>query len=685
MMMIPRRFFILAFLSFLSVGSLHAQTDTFPRSPEVSPPDSSDLVGKVRRALWDYYFIANQRGGHIKDLYTVNPVTGPSRPDPDGRDPFVCSGDLLELCVRGVRVSLDAFQSAPGSNRGGPRVGLVDEAGGATDPAAFALAPRPTVTERAAAQSAAPSPELEVIEEARGRTHCHANLGAFCLQGDWDTAPCKSSNSFECHPKTPEMNLEDREAMMAVIDSAVAILPGNAFVVGQAVYANVKFRRPVQTTLALRNCRAAAWWCHALEGFVNHHAGRPVESERAFEEALLLMPEEARCEWTDHMELLDFGDRGRYRDLGCGADRDTVNRSLWWLSDPLFIHPGNDRFTEQMARHVGLIMHAELVDILGGRHARAHDRLITRYGFEDSYQESGWDRVAGLCCGLTFPSAPFSFVPGMEAIADPTSASRDAWEIGYQDQVEGYTWWGRFFVDLPVQSGYFRRGESALFFVATDVERQPLLEPWEYSAGLYLGEGPSAPERLVVDPVRRPSYRWTVPVSAVPHLVSVEAVAPEQGAARVRFGQAPPFSVDERLGLSDIIVYQPSGPDPESLEQVLRLAYGRTSVTSTEDLGLYFEVYGAERDETTTFRLEVLEPRPGILSVIGRALGITSSEDLRLEWSAPADPDESGVWVNALDIDLSEFDNGEYTFELQVSVGGLRPMTVRRTIFVVEN
>jgi len=147
-----------------------------------------------------------------------------------------------------------------------------------------------------------------------------------------------------------------REHLLAVLDSAAAALPGDAWVAGQRVLYLTLAGRADQAIGAAHDCRAAAWWCAALTGFALHDAGDDGGADSAFRVALIGAPEVARCRLTDVSLLLDTADtraRARYGALPCGsAERRAFEERFWWLADPSWFVGANDRWTEHLARAV---------------------------------------------------------------------------------------------------------------------------------------------------------------------------------------------------------------------------------------------------------------------------------------------------------------------------------------------
>jgi hypothetical protein len=54
-----------------------------------------------------------------------------------------------------------------------------------------------------------------------------------------------------------------------------------------------------------------------------------------------------------------FDPRRGYRETAC-QEWAEVEARLWWLADPLYLRPGNDRYTEHRSRVVGTWLMAQL-------------------------------------------------------------------------------------------------------------------------------------------------------------------------------------------------------------------------------------------------------------------------------------------------------------------------------------
>ena len=98
------------------------------------------------------------------------------------------------------------------------------------------------------------------------------------------------------------------------------------------------------------------------------------------------MPPAQRCTWTDLGVLLDRrGARGVSAKIACDR-RDPINAKIWWLADPLYSEPANERRVEHYARQVmisirSVITPSERYDWRDARGGRAIREMLIRYGW----------------------------------------------------------------------------------------------------------------------------------------------------------------------------------------------------------------------------------------------------------------------------------------------------------------
>lgn len=244
-----------------------------------------------------------------------------------------------------------------------------------------------------------------------------------------------------------------RAIVVRTVDSALRALPSDPWLVGQAIRFRLDERNFADAGRILSDCSAAAWWCDMLRGHVQSVAGDPIAAEATLRRAVAAMPSAERCQWTDVRELLSGQLRELYERMPC-ATQDSVARRLWWLADPLWTEPGNDRFTEQLARRTLLALRTALPrderfdwrDEVG---SDARRQLVLRYGWPAYMHWPGLSndtvrlsrlRVQPDASGnpsapnvpfvsYEYPAGRIHLVPGMRALWEPFRALQSDWTI----------------------------------------------------------------------------------------------------------------------------------------------------------------------------------------------------------------------------------------------------------------
>jgi hypothetical protein len=95
-----------------------------------------------------------------------------------------------------------------------------------------------------------------------------------------------------------------------------------------------------------------------------HVRGDYAAADSAFAVALDSMPAPTRCHWLNLAPLLDDDIRGTYRKMSC-AEREAVDARIWWISDPLYMIPGNERRTEHFSHFLHTVLEESAVDTYG--------------------------------------------------------------------------------------------------------------------------------------------------------------------------------------------------------------------------------------------------------------------------------------------------------------------------------
>lgn len=558
---------------------------------------------------------------------------------------------------------------------------------------------------------------------------CDEVVGRFCL---WH-----EDRDWEPPPEDPEVT-RAREELLAVLAAAAESLPAGPearigelpaleWVEGQRARYLVEAGRPEEARRAVRRCRAREAWCRALEGFVEHAAGNHRRAGEAFARALAAFPEEERCRWNDLSPVLDGAGRDRYSDLPC-REGEELEARFWWLADPLWIVPGEDRRTEHYSRHVLDRIQEEAASGYGLTWGSDLRELLIRYGWP-----AGWERIrprpGSLSAGGTSymardPVGARRWAPRGEwlapsAVVEPGSAEEEVHEprshyaASHVPELRS----------LSHQLARFRRGRETVVVVGWE---RPDLPGEEAGTGGSVGDGGRAPEAcpgarvgLVVargpgedpgialgtgdreggalalrvgpppGPAAEPGTPGSGAAPAAPPepaapVASVEWLCPGRLAARSRYTLDLPAGGGDGVGLSDILLLRGEGEAGGSLPRTLagaaRRARGSLRVRPGERVPLYWEVYGAP--EEVEVSVSLVREGGGFLRKVGALLGLVGDRrpSAELRWRDGA----AGTVVRraaALGVP-EEVEEGEYRLELRVTSLGGPPLRASRLLRV---
>ena len=242
-----------------------------------------------------------------------------------------------------------------------------------------------------------------------------------------------------------------RDSLLELLDSAAARLPADDWIAGQRIRFVLDQDEVARALVIARDCRGTPWWCALLAGYAEVRGGNANDAEVSFARALTLMPPEARCDWSSVAELLELDARAKYLTLSC-EQQDSLNARVWWLADPLFVEPGNERFVEQVARKVLLslvrsVPRDERFEWQAPAPADARAEMILRYGWPSFvYFDFPSDALrsdalaarwrAGFVHPQTDQFATFEYsagrmhlVPSWAALSNPFAALTSDWTL----------------------------------------------------------------------------------------------------------------------------------------------------------------------------------------------------------------------------------------------------------------
>jgi hypothetical protein len=491
-------------------------------------------------------------------------------------------------------------------------------------------------------------------------THCLI-VGRFC----------------EWHPNTTDYVVPEegknivraRAELLRDLEKASSQLPGDDWIMGQRVRYLTEGHDASAVAVA-RSCRATKWWCDALLGLALHVGGDFAAADSAYAAALDEMPALTRCHWLNLAPLLDDDARGTYKKMSC-VEREAADARIWWVADPLFMTPGNERRTEHFSRVLHTALQQNAANTYGFSWGGDLAELILRFGWAEKWtQESpqsvysdakpaitGHEREPGYHFFLT-EQPPDS----LALIADSVF---DIYQFPPREQYAPvYT---RAFVRLDAQVARFRRGDSTKIVAAYDVSTDTIFGRRKFTAALIATGGaatsPSKSE-VVESPVRNV---LTVSTPWKEQLIGVELLANDSAAAarwRAGFAEIPLDS--GKISVSDLLFVDGAPSLPGDLDEAIPHVHGGTTFSHDQKIGLFWELYGrTPADSALPISLTITPVDAGLLRRAFRALRIAPrATPLNIRWRENS---ASGVLsARSVLLDLSLVPAGKYAVKLEV-------------------
>jgi hypothetical protein len=510
---------------------------------------------------------------------------------------------------------------------------------------------------------------------------CDEHIGRFCIwHEDEETPPWKA-------PPEAEPVKTGRDRMLAGLAEAADASPGDAWVAGQRVRYLVEAGRPAEAVAAARACRSDAWWCRALEGYAHHAAGAHTDAEAAFAAAVAAMPEDERREWTDLTPILEDGDARALRRLPQPA-RDSLAARLWWLADPFWSLPGNDRRTEHFARLVADRFQDRARVTEGLAWASDLREILLRYG-----HPTGWERIrvpyitqSRASVVTHYAPEAYEFLPRLRDAREPTLLAPGEWKLEKHRARTSYAPPAAASMDeLPHQLAVFRRGGRAEVVAAFALEHDSLPAAPEIEAALVLARDERS--EPVTAAARAAGRRAVLRATAAPETAMVSLEVRERAtrrAARARFGADLRPQPGERITLSDVLLLSDAAARPTTLDEAAPLARSDTRLAPGERLSLFWEVYGLEPGmDSVTVSVAVARRAVGGLRRAAERLGLArTATPVRMRWNEEIRAGD--VLARSLAIAIPNLHSGDYVLEVAVRAKGgasastLRDITVER-------
>jgi hypothetical protein len=525
---------------------------------------------------------------------------------------------------------------------------------------------------------------------------CDEPIGRFCLTfgRDGETPPPIGA--------APRPIQDARAELLDELETLAQTIPGDGWITGQRVRYLVESGDVFQARTVADRCAAEPWWCSALLGWVLHEDGDWVEAGRAFDEALEQMPAAERSRWTGESYLLERDGR-RALETGDAAERERRRMLLWRLSDPLFLIPGNDRWTAHMARLTQARVLEDAWNPFGLPWDIDLEEVLLRYGWA-----MGWERAQGALQARAITTHNMvarldpdrrRYLPMGEDLDAFPFTEDDALRVLEGRQTEGYTpRYAPFVENLGSQTARFRRGDEimVLHAFAADAPRDRarvgdggIELPRDLRTALFLLplEGPMVEvSPIPVEEGRTLADVWTAWLpDGVDHILSLEAFSRiERKAWRTRRGIPALPTPQGSISVSDP-VFLSAAPDdlPVSLDEAMADMLPTVRFQAGSRIRIGWEVYGIPEGQSATVALGIERAEQSLARRIGEFLRVLEAPaPVVIRWDDGGDA-EPGTVFRAVDLQMPALDPGRYDLYLEIKVGDEAPAVTRRR-FVLE-
>ena len=525
---------------------------------------------------------------------------------------------------------------------------------------------------------------LPESHSSKGGSSCDEQVGRFCYWYDEKEPPA---------PREPERIREARTKLIALLDSAARANASNLWVASQRVRYLAEDGRSRDAIAGALACRAESWRCGTLVGFAYHEAGDYVRADSAYQAALRTMPVRDRCEWEDISLLIDEELLPRYRAQQCGdSARLAFERRVWWLARPLFSTTANDARTEHYAR----VTMAQMLTEAPSAHESGFDaderELLLRYSWPRAWSRTGGGlgiggRATSSIVGHE-PTPAYPYLPNAFVYDNPVNSDSLRWTtrpgVVHARYAPAYA---TPLLRLEHQSALFRRGDSSLVLLAYDLRSDSALaRASDVQAALVLTQGEERDATIVRVPNKSRGVILAHSVWA-PLLMSAEVTSPTvKRSARARYGIRPPYAVGVRVSLSDLLLFEPYGQLPSSLEDVVPHAMPTLRVHADKKVGFYWEAYGTNPAGETmginvTVAPEVVD-EPTRAQRLKRALRVWKEAKPVSVQVQDVSARGKTTSPRSVEVDLSTLPPGRYMVELEVEVAKQYHVRAERRIVV---
>ncbi|GAC1484310.1 MAG: hypothetical protein NVS1B5_04510 [Gemmatimonadaceae bacterium] len=412
--------------------------------------------------------------------------------------------------------------------------------------------------------------------------------------------------------------------------------------------------------------------------------GNFAAADSAFALALDGMPTTMRCHWLNLSPLLDDDIRDTYRKMSC-AQREAADARIWWVADPLYMTPGNERRTEHFSRVLYTALQKDAANTYGSSWGGDLAELILRFGWAEKWtQEPGpsmyYESKASISGHEREPGYHFFLTQRPpDNLALIVDSVFDIFQFPPREQYAPA--YARAFVRLDAQVARFRRGDSTKIVAAYDVSTDTIFGRRKFAAALTaMGDEATSQSQTLVSESPTANV-LTVSTPWKEQLVGVELLAHDSaGAARWRSG-FPEIPLDSgKISVSDLLFVDGAPALPSDLNDAILHAHGGTTFRRDRKIGLFWELYGkTAADSALPISLTITPIGESLLRRAFRALRIAPNlTPLNIRWQENG---ASGLLsARSVLLDLSLIPAGKYAVKLEV--GGYPTAMASRVIEV---
>jgi hypothetical protein len=524
-------------------------------------------------------------------------------------------------------------------------------------------------------------------ERGQGPGRCDEPVGRLCLNFPEGAAS-------PIAPPPPPVQTARRE-LSQTLAQAAAQIPGDDWIAGQRVRYLVEAGDLLGAGRAIDECRGTPWWCRALEGWVLQEDGLWEEAGIAFLEVLDALPSADRERWQGELFLVERSARN-WLSSGDPEERERRRARLWRLADPLYLIPGNDRWSEHMARLTLVRTLERAPNPFGLSWDLDLEELLLRYGWA-----LGWERAQGAqsfqrltqnrMVGRLDPNRR-RYLPEGEDLESFPNTEEDGFRVLEGRIPSGYTpAYAPVVENLTSQTARFRRGNELLVAHAFSREdpRGPL--PRDLVSALFLlpAEGP------VVESNPRPVREgrelegvWTVVIpNDTDRILSMEGFARlDRKGWRSRRGLARLSEPEGELALSDPFFILVEGEDPPAtLEEALLAMRPSVRFRGNEQVRIGWELEGIPEGGVASVALGLERAERSALRRLGEFFRVMEPEaPVVIRWDDGV-AETGGRIFRAVDLRLPALEAGRYDLVLEIRSEGEIPAVTRRRFVVTGN